>query len=89
MAVHYLGDNGPDGTTLGTGTTEKISFYGVTPVVQQTSSNFANAGSSIDVLPSSYLNGTAGLSSAGATAVLAVLNTLVDALHDVGLIDEA
>jgi len=35
MAVHYLGDNGPDGTTLGTSSTEKISFFGATPVVQQ------------------------------------------------------
>lgn len=26
--------NGPDGATMGKSTTEKISFYGVTPVVQ-------------------------------------------------------
>lgn len=36
MAVHYLGDNNPDGTVLGTSTTEKIGFHGVTPVAQQT-----------------------------------------------------
>jgi len=35
MAVHYLGDNGPDGTVLGLSSTEKIGFFGATPVVQQ------------------------------------------------------
>lgn len=34
MAVHYLGDNGPDGMCLGTATTEKVAFFGSTPVVQ-------------------------------------------------------
>jgi len=36
MAVEYLGKNAPDGTCLGLSATEKISFFGVTPVVQQT-----------------------------------------------------
>lgn len=35
MAVYYVGDNGPDGITIGTSATEKVSFYGATPVVQQ------------------------------------------------------
>lgn len=35
MAVHYLGDNSPDGMTLGLDATEKVSFFGATPVVQQ------------------------------------------------------
>ena len=35
MAVHYLGDNGPDGICMGTAATEKISFFAATPVVQQ------------------------------------------------------
>jgi len=37
MAVHYLGDNGPDGICMGTAATvEKIGFYGATPIVKQT-----------------------------------------------------
>lgn len=36
MAVEFLGSNGPDGTTLGIDATEKVSFYGATPVVQPT-----------------------------------------------------
>ena len=35
MAVHFLGDNGPDGMTMGTSATEKCSFFGATPVIQQ------------------------------------------------------
>jgi hypothetical protein len=34
MAVHYLGDNGPDGMCLGTASTEKVAFFGATPVVR-------------------------------------------------------
>jgi hypothetical protein len=35
MAVNYLGDNGPDGMALGTGISEKIAFYGTTPISQR------------------------------------------------------
>lgn len=34
MAVHYVGDNGPDGVCVGTGSTEKVGFYGTTPIVK-------------------------------------------------------
>lgn len=34
MAKQVLGDGNTEGTTLGRATTEKISFYGETPVVQ-------------------------------------------------------
>jgi hypothetical protein len=36
MAVHYLGDNGPDGVVMGSSTTEKIAFHNSTPIVQAT-----------------------------------------------------
>lgn len=35
MSVYYVGDNGPDGASLGTGISEKISFYGTTPISQR------------------------------------------------------
>lgn len=35
MAVNYIGDNGPDGVSLGTGITEKVALYGVTPISQR------------------------------------------------------
>lgn len=34
MAVRYLGTNSPDGTCLGLSSTEKVGFFGTTPVVQ-------------------------------------------------------
>lgn len=34
MAVHYLGDGGPDGVSLGR-TDDKVAIFGVTPVVQR------------------------------------------------------
>lgn len=36
MAVHYVGDNGPDGVCVGVDATEKIAFHGADPVAQQT-----------------------------------------------------
>lgn len=41
MAVTYIGNNSPDGSSFGLDTTEKISFYGVTTVVQPTGSGQA------------------------------------------------
>ena len=34
--VEVIGQGAPDGATFQQATTEKLSFYGVTPVVQQT-----------------------------------------------------
>lgn len=34
MGIQYLGDSGPDGTCLVKAATEKLGFYGTTPVVQ-------------------------------------------------------
>ena len=68
MAVNYLGDNGPDGMSIGTSTTEKVSLYGVTPIVQRSGAAQATS-----------LVGTA--SSADVTtelkaAVIEIMNTL-------------
>lgn len=35
MAVEYLGSGSPDGTILGRSTTDKVAFYGVTPIAQK------------------------------------------------------
>lgn len=35
MAVNYVGDNGPDGVGIGTGVSEKVAFYGTTPISQR------------------------------------------------------
>lgn len=36
MAVYEVGDGRPDGVNMGQSATEKIGFYGTTPVAQQT-----------------------------------------------------
>lgn len=36
MAVEYLGSNGPDGVCVGLSSTEKVAFYGTTPIAQAT-----------------------------------------------------
>ena len=36
MAGNSVGSNSPDGDTLGATTADKISFYGLTPIVQRT-----------------------------------------------------
>ncbi len=37
MATQVIADGGPDGTKIGNNATYTIGFYGVTPVVKQTS----------------------------------------------------
>lgn len=44
MAVDQLSKNCVDGTTLGQSATDKVGFYGVTPVVQPTAAGQAAAG---------------------------------------------
>lgn len=41
MAIQQLADGNPDGTLMGQGatSTDKIGFFGVTPVIQQTASS--------------------------------------------------
>lgn len=34
MAVTYIGDSNPDGMQMGLATTDKVGFYGTTPIVQ-------------------------------------------------------
>jgi len=68
MAIDYLGDNGPDGMSVGLDATEKVSLYGVTPIEQRSGATQATS-----------LVGTA--SSADVTtelkaAVIEIMNTL-------------
>lgn len=73
MAVNYIGDNAPDGMSLGLSTTEKISFYGVTPVAQRAAAAQATS-----------LVGTAS-STAVTTDVKAALIEVMNTLAAVGL----
>jgi hypothetical protein len=67
MAVYYVGDNGPDGVCLGTATTEKIGFYGKTPIVQPTSSFATSAVGTAS---------SADVTTVDKAAIIAIGNTL-------------
>lgn len=73
MAVNYLGDNGPDGVSLGTSATEKISFYGAATVAQRSST----------VLATSLLSASTYVSVASNTA--AILTEISNVLTGCGL----
>lgn len=90
MAVHYVGDNGPDGVCVGTSATELVGFYGATPIVKPTSSTFANIGTSVAVLSSTLASSTGfDTSSIAATTMINTLNAVIEALGDLGLIADA
>ena len=84
MAVHYLGDNGPDGTSLGVSTSELISFYGVTPVAQRSGASQAAVSTSAYVLISatsvnaSASNGAATWGFASSTQANQVVSSILE-----------
>lgn len=41
MAIRQVSDGNPDGTTMGQAPSDKISFHGATPVVQQSATDLA------------------------------------------------
>ena len=55
MAVHYVGDNGPDGVCVGTAATEKVAFYGTAPIVKP-SVTWPNTGTATTTLNETKVN---------------------------------
>jgi hypothetical protein len=55
MAVEYLGTSLPDGTVLGQSATEKIGFYGATPIVKP-SVTWPNTGTATTTLNETKVN---------------------------------
>lgn len=52
MAVHYVGDNNPDGVAVGTASTEKVGFHGTTPTTQQVLTTLATGATITTVVTS-------------------------------------
>lgn len=78
MAVRELSNGDPDGTRLGQSTTDKVAFFGATPVVKQTGAAAAT-------------NTTTGTSTTTALttdldALRSLVNTMRTALVNLGLI---
>lgn len=68
MPVRQLSDSNPDGCTFGSGATDKVAFYGFTPVSQRATS--LGATSAISASSASY-------GSLQAAVVTEIVNTLV------------
>ena len=66
MPVKYLSDLNTDGTHMGQGSTDKIGFYGATPIVQRASA----------VQATSLLSSSATFSAAHSAFLTEVANTL-------------
>ena len=50
MSIHQLSDRGPDGSALGQDPSDKIGFYGVTPIAQPVLAQAATASQIVDAL---------------------------------------
>lgn len=84
MAIEILGSGQPDGTSIVKSTTEKASLYGGTAVVQ--------AATIADAVAATGANTTDTGAGAGSpctvgdhAALLAIINTLLDDLSDLGV----
>ncbi len=77
-----IGDGNPDGCTFGASTSEKISFYGLTPVAQRAGSAQAAAATTGATSTSPWGFTT----STQANAVVTLVNELRAALVENGLI---
>ena len=75
-----VGYNNPDGQTFGNSATEKISFYGKTPVVQ------AAAVTAVTTTGASSTTNAYGFTTAAqADAIVASLNAVITALANIGI----
>lgn len=79
--IKELSDGGPDGTRYGQSSTDKIAFYGATPVVRPTTTTAAvsTAITAVSVSPSVSVSATqwAYASSAQANAIITAVNDLI------------
>lgn len=83
MAVKYLTDKSSDGWSIGQTITDKISFYGVTPVIQR-------SGVSQVAIPSTGTlqfgtSGVFGFSSSNAAVIPVLINEIRATLVENGL----
>lgn len=81
--IEYIGGNNTDGVCVGYATTDKVAFFGNTPVVQQTGS--------AAVITSSATSATLAFgfaSAAQADAIVSLVNAMRTALVNFGLITD-
>lgn len=69
MAIHYLGDNNPDGVVMGAATSVKLGFYGCSAPISQRA-GAAQATSAVGTASST------DVTTAVKAALIEVMNTL-------------
>ena len=84
-SVEQITYNAPDGATMGRATTELISFYGVTPIVQPPD---VTAASTFLVTSNAVSSAATGSfqSAAALSTFVAQVSSLVQAMKNLGLI---
>ena len=84
--VEQVGYNSPDGMTMGSASTEKISFYGATPITRYVgvgaASTYIDQGQVSSDVTTYFLN-----SAAAVTSLVHQVSTITVALRNLGLID--
>lgn len=80
-----LSDGNPDGTALGQGASDKISVYGVDPVVQQTAPAAVSASSVVQVSAGGFGFET----STQGNALIEAVNSMRTALVNFGIVVSA
>ena len=83
MPVEQVTYNAPDGATMGSASTEFISFYGATPITRYVGVGAAST-YSVTTLTTSMTGIT---TNAGMTSLIAQVSSITVALRNVGLID--
>lgn len=74
-----IGDGNPDGVTLGGATTDLISFYGVTPIVQRSSASQAAVATTAITAPATTVGtSTSPWGYAGSTQANAISKAVSD-----------
>lgn len=82
MAVDYIGNGSPDGMTIGSSTTEKVSVYGVTPIVRRSGATQAAISTTAATMSTPYGYAT----STQADAIVSLANELRAGLVAIGAI---
>lgn len=85
MGVNYIGDNGPDGISVGASITELVSMYGVAPVAQRAGSAQAAVTTTAATSTTPYGFST----SAQADAIVTLVNEIRASLVAFGIIKGA
>jgi methionine synthase II (cobalamin-independent) len=79
MALKQLSDGRSDGVSVGQSATDKVSLYGVTPVVQAAAITGPAATGSTTSTPYGYTT------SAQADAIVTAINDIITALKNAGI----